>query len=57
MPPSGLNDQQIADVLSYIRSNFGNSAEAVTAEEVRALREQHKDRSMLWTVEELAPKK
>ena len=33
-----LNDTQIADVLTYIRSNFGNKAEAVTADEVKALR-------------------
>lgn len=33
-----LNDQQIADVLTYIRNNFGNKASAVTAAEVKALR-------------------
>lgn len=33
-----LSDQQIADVLTYIRSNFGNKADAVTAEEVKAVR-------------------
>ncbi|MCX6214083.1 cytochrome c [Spirosoma sp.] len=33
-----LNDTQIADVLTYIRSSFGNKAEAVTAEEVKAVR-------------------
>ena len=33
-----LNDTQIADVLTYIRSNFGNKADAITAEEVKALR-------------------
>ena len=57
MPPSGLDDQKTADVLTYIRSNFGNKADAVTAEEVRALREKHKDRSTLWTIPELAPGK
>ncbi|WP_018617674.1 c-type cytochrome [Spirosoma luteum] len=34
-----LNDTQISDVLTYIRSNFGNKADAITAEEVKALRE------------------
>jgi mono/diheme cytochrome c family protein len=29
-----LNDKQLADVLSYIRSNFGNKAAPVTAAEV-----------------------
>ncbi len=39
MPPnSAMTDQQIADVLSYIRSNFGNKADAVTPEMVKALR-------------------
>ena len=33
-----LRDEQIADVLTYIRSNFGNTAEAVTASEVRLVR-------------------
>ena len=57
MPPSGLDDQKTADVLTYIRSNFGNQADAVTVEEVRTLREKHKDRTTLWTVPELAPPK
>lgn len=40
MPPQGelLNDQQIADVLTYIRNSFGNKASAVTAADVRAAR-------------------
>lgn len=33
-----LNDTQIADVLTYIRSNFGNKADAVKADEVKAVR-------------------
>lgn len=33
-----LKDQQIADVLTYVRSNFGNKASAVTAAEVKAVR-------------------
>lgn len=57
MPPSGLDDQKTADVLTYIRANFGNAADAVTAAEVHTLREQHKDRTTLWTVPELAPAK
>ena len=57
MPPSGLDDQKTADVLTYIRANFGNQADAVTVEEVRTLREKHKDRTTLWTVPELTPAK
>lgn len=33
-----LTDAQIADVLTYIRSNFGNKAPAVTADEVKSVR-------------------
>ncbi|MFL9842885.1 c-type cytochrome [Flavobacterium rhizosphaerae] len=33
-----LNDQQVADVLTYIRNSFGNKADAVTAAEVKAQR-------------------
>lgn len=33
-----LTDVQIADVLTYIRSSFGNKASAITAEEVKTLR-------------------
>lgn len=41
MPPFGwrLNDQQIADVVSFIRSSWGNDAPAVQAEDVRKVRE------------------
>jgi mono/diheme cytochrome c family protein len=31
-----LNDQQIADVLTYVRNNFGNKASVVTVAEVKA---------------------
>jgi mono/diheme cytochrome c family protein len=33
-----LSDQQIADVLTYVRNSFGNKASVVTAAEVKALR-------------------
>lgn len=33
-----LSDQQIADVLTYIRSSFGNKAEPVLADEVKNVR-------------------
>jgi mono/diheme cytochrome c family protein len=33
-----LSDEQIADVLTYIRSNFGNAADAVTVREVSVAR-------------------
>lgn len=39
MPPHNfLKDQEIADVLTYVRSSFGNKASAVTAAEVKTIR-------------------
>ena len=34
-----LSNQEIADVLTYVRSNFNNNASAITAEEVAAVRQ------------------
>lgn len=55
MPPWGsfLDDQQVADVLTYVRSNFGNKGDAVTPAEVAAVRAAVKDRKDTWTVKEL----
>jgi mono/diheme cytochrome c family protein len=41
MPPfrEQLSDEQIADVLSYVRSTWGNHGGPVSPDEVRALRE------------------
>jgi mono/diheme cytochrome c family protein len=33
-----LNDQEISDVLNYIRNSFGNKGAAVTPDEVKAVR-------------------
>jgi mono/diheme cytochrome c family protein len=39
MPPlKTLTDQQIADVLTYVRNSFGNKASAVGIGEVKAVR-------------------
>lgn len=41
MPPQvQLTDQQIADVLTFVRSNFGNKASAITLAEVKKVRKQ-----------------
>ncbi|HEY0455595.1 MAG TPA: PQQ-dependent sugar dehydrogenase [Verrucomicrobiae bacterium] len=40
MPPVNLDDSGVADVLTYVRSNFGNSGEPVTPEQVKATRAQ-----------------
>lgn len=37
-PMAHLTDQEIADVLTYIRNSFGNKAAAVTPAEVKVLR-------------------
>lgn len=37
-----LNDKQIAEVLTYVRTSFGNDYEAVTEEEVKMVRAENK---------------
>ncbi len=40
MPPQVmLNDEQIANVLTFIRSSWGNAGDGVSVDEVRAVRE------------------
>jgi mono/diheme cytochrome c family protein len=41
-PHSDLTDQQIADVLTYVRNSFGNKASAVTPAQVKAIRATNK---------------
>ncbi|MBX2840579.1 MAG: cytochrome c [Flammeovirgaceae bacterium] len=39
MPPHNfLNDKQVSDVLTFVRSSFGNDADAVSKEEVAIVR-------------------
>lgn len=44
MPALGtvLKDQQIADVLTYVRNSFGNKASGITAQEVKTVRDSSK---------------
>ena len=35
---AALSDQQIADVLTYVRNSFGNKASAISPSEVKAIR-------------------
>ena len=55
MPPWGgsLDDEQIAQVSTYIRTSWGNDAAAVTADEVARVRAATKGRKNPWTAEEL----
>jgi len=38
MPPQNLSDEEISEVLSYVYNSFGNSGNAVTVDEVKAVR-------------------
>ncbi len=37
-----LTDQQVADVLTFVRNSFGNKASIITAAEVKAMRPKNK---------------
>ena len=57
IPPGSLTDDQIANVLTYIRNEWGNSASAISAEEVARVRASLKDRPamQMFTAAELTP--
>jgi mono/diheme cytochrome c family protein len=57
MPPvAGVSDADIADVLTYVRQSFGNTANAVTADQVKAIRAANAARTAPWTTAELGLK-
>jgi mono/diheme cytochrome c family protein len=45
---SSLKDEEIAKVLSYVRSSWGNQAPEITAEEVASLRKDERARGEAW---------
>jgi mono/diheme cytochrome c family protein len=55
MPSLGgaLDDQTIAEIMTYVRNEWGNNAEAVTASDVKSVREAESKRGATWTAEEL----
>ncbi len=55
MPPFGpvLRDEQIADVLTYVRSEWGNKAPAVSADKVKEVRAAVAGHSGPWSPEDL----
>ena len=57
MPNIGnsLSDDELADLLTYIRgnANWGNSAQAVSAEQVKSIRGEVAGRAAAWTAAEL----
>jgi mono/diheme cytochrome c family protein len=56
MPPLGttLTDEQIADVLTYVRHEWGQTASAVTPALVASVRKATASRTKPWTNAELA---
>ena len=52
-PPPGLDDEKIAQVITHVRSNFGNKASEVKKEQVTALRAEATSRGKPWTAAEL----
>lgn len=48
-----LKDDEVAAVLTFVRNHFGNKAEPITAEQVKAVRAKQPGRTSFYTVEEL----
>ena len=57
MPPQGLSmgDQDIANVLTYVRNSFGNTGSLVTKEMVAKVRADAASHAAQWTAAELEP--
>jgi len=54
MPPwKHLTDEQIASVINHIRTEWGNASPAITADFVKAIREQTSVRSNPWAQKDL----
>lgn len=55
MPPQGavLSDQDIANVLTFVRNSWGNKGGVVTKEMVQKVREAEKSRATPWAMAEL----
>ena len=55
MAPLGavLKDEQVANVLSYVRSEWGNTAPEVLPETVARVRAETSGHAGYWTAEEL----
>jgi mono/diheme cytochrome c family protein len=49
----GWSDEKIADVLTYVRSEWGNKASAITPEQVTAIRTAEASRTKAWIQDEL----
>jgi mono/diheme cytochrome c family protein len=49
----GWSDEKIADVLTYVRSEWGNKASPITPDQVAAVRNAEGSRNKAWTEDEL----
>ncbi len=57
MPPvAGVSDQDIADVLTYVRQSFGNKSNSVTPDQVKGVRAANAARTAPWNTAELGLK-
>jgi len=57
MPPvAGVSDQDVADVLTYVRQSFGNKSNSVTPDQVKAVRAANAARTAPWNTAELGLK-
>jgi mono/diheme cytochrome c family protein len=56
MPAMGaaLSDEDLAALLTYMRQSWGNKASPITADQVKAVREEVGNRPQPWTAEELS---
>ena len=52
-PQASYTDEELADVLSYVREHLNGSG-TIWRGNIRSLREKYKDRKSYWTLEELA---
>jgi mono/diheme cytochrome c family protein len=59
MPPYGvgivMSDEEVASLLTYVRTSWGNQASQITAEDVARVRAMPRERTGSMTAEELAP--
>ncbi|MGH2623652.1 MAG: c-type cytochrome, partial [Sphingobacterium sp.] len=55
MTPFGglLNDQELADVLTFVRNSFGNKGSVISADKVKEIRESIKDKKGFYSPDEL----
>lgn len=53
VPMASYSDQELANVLTYVRNSFGNRSSQVWAEDIANVRAAHAERQAFWTLDEL----